>query len=202
MHIWISSKSFFFLFSGKLSSNRKCTNLRIATEILSGCSQLQPLVPILEETYSKQGIAMGASSLLSWARLAAPCRDCRGRSCRARWGSPPSPPWSSPSWWCPWQATRELLKIGWCPVFLQSKMFSWIEWYWKIAIYAAHKKDFHNQHIFFSYNSMFIPVLNSSVPIVVRPFNETVLSWNLYIATSYFDFLNTYLIIKSLINHY
>ena len=77
-------KVFFFLFSGKLSCHKKCTNLRIATEILSGCSQLQPLVPILEETYSKQGIAMGASSLLSWARLAAPCRDCRGRSCRAR----------------------------------------------------------------------------------------------------------------------
>ena len=131
-----------------LRCHKKCTNLQIATEILSGCSQLQPLVPILEETYSKQGIAMGASSLLSWARLAAPCRDCRGRSCRARWGSPPSPLWSSPSWWRAWQAIRELLKIGWCPVFLQSKMFSWIEWYWKFAIYAAHKKDFHNQHIF------------------------------------------------------
>ena len=127
-------KKFFFLFSGKLSCHKKCTNLRIATEILSGCSQLQPLVPILEETYSNLGIAMGASSLLSWARLAAPCRDCRGRSCRARWGSPPSPKWSSPSWWCPWQATRELLKIGWCPVFLQSKLFSWIEEYCKIDI--------------------------------------------------------------------
>ena len=79
-----SPQKVFFLFSGKLSCHKKCTNLRIATEILSGCSQLQPLVPILEETYSKQGIAMGASSLLSWARLAAPSGDCRGRSCRAR----------------------------------------------------------------------------------------------------------------------
>ena len=193
----------FFLFSWKLRCHKKCTNLQIATEILSGCSQLQPLVPILEETYSKQGIAMGASSLLSWARLAAPCRDCRGRSCRARWGSPPSPQWSSPSWWRPWQATRELLKIGWCPVSLQSKIFSWIEWCWKIArSRLLIKRTFTISTFFFSYNSMFIPVLNSSVPIVVRPFNETVLSWNLYIATSYFDFLNNSLIIKSLINHY
>ena len=77
-------KVFFSYFPESSVAIRKCTNLRIATEILSGCSQLQPLVPILEEMYSKKGIAMGASSLLSWARLAAPCRDCRGRSCRAR----------------------------------------------------------------------------------------------------------------------